>query len=57
MKWIKHFQSFAKASIDDKVILIVVRHESHKGTETLEYANPLRLLFCAFEDYNKEYVK
>lgn len=38
MKWINHFQSFVKASIDDKVIQIVDGHASHKGIETLEYA-------------------
>lgn len=37
-KWIKHFQSFVKASIDDKVILIFDGHASYKGIETLEYA-------------------
>lgn len=38
LKWLKHFQSFVKSSIDDKVILIVDGHVSHKGLETLEYA-------------------
>lgn len=38
LKWMKHFQSFVKASIDDEVILIVDGHASHKGIETLEYA-------------------
>lgn len=37
-KWIKHFQSFVKASVNDKIILIVDGHASHKGIETLEYA-------------------
>lgn len=38
LKWMKHFQRFVKASIDDKVILIIDGHASHKGIETLEYA-------------------
>ncbi|KAH9632846.1 hypothetical protein HF086_013633 [Spodoptera exigua] len=38
LKWMKHFQSFVKSSTEDKVILIVDGHASHKGIETLEYA-------------------
>lgn len=38
LKWLKHFQSFVKSSIKDKVILIVDGYASHKGLDTLEYA-------------------
>lgn len=38
LKWLKHFQSFVKSSINDKVILIVDGHASHKGIECLEFA-------------------
>lgn len=39
MKEIKDSQNFAKASIDNKVILIVDGYESYKGIETLKYEN------------------
>ncbi|CAK1598648.1 unnamed protein product [Parnassius mnemosyne] len=32
-KWLVHFQLHVKASLDDKVLLIVDRHISHKGIE------------------------
>lgn len=38
VKWLHHFQSFVKASHDDKVLLIVDGHASHKSFEALNFA-------------------
>lgn len=38
VKWLKHFQSHVKASIHDKVLLILDGHASHKGLEALNFA-------------------
>lgn len=37
-KWLVHFQLHVKASLDDKVLLIVDGHISHKGIESLTFA-------------------
>lgn len=37
-KWLVHFQSHVKASLEDKVLLIVDGHISHKGIESLSFA-------------------
>ncbi|CAG5003822.1 unnamed protein product [Parnassius apollo] len=37
-KWFVHFQLHVKASLDDKVLLIVDGHISHKGIESLTFA-------------------
>lgn len=38
VKWLRHFQSYAKASVDEKVLLVVDGHASHKGIDCLSYA-------------------
>lgn len=38
VKWLQHFQSFVKASHNDKVLLIVDGHASHKSFEALNFA-------------------
>ncbi|KAH9630861.1 hypothetical protein HF086_014602 [Spodoptera exigua] len=37
-KWLVHFQLHVKASLDDKVLLVVDGHISHKGIESLKFA-------------------
>lgn len=38
LQWLKHFQKYAKASQDDKVLLILDGHSSHKYLDALIYA-------------------
>lgn len=38
LKWLKHFQTYAKANLEDKVILILDGHASHKGIDALNYS-------------------
>lgn len=37
-KWLKHFQSYVKASVENKVLLILDGHISHKGIDCLTFA-------------------
>ncbi|CAH2007781.1 unnamed protein product [Acanthoscelides obtectus] len=38
VKWLQHFQSFVKASHNDKILLIVDGHASYKSFEALNFA-------------------
>lgn len=38
LKWLKHFQTHVRASVDNKVILILDGHASHKGIDALTFA-------------------
>jgi len=37
LKWLKHFAAHAKPSADEKVILLLDRHASHKTLQAMEY--------------------
>ncbi|KAI4468277.1 hypothetical protein MML48_2g00013894 [Holotrichia oblita] len=43
-KWLKHFLRYTKASQDNKVLLLLDAHGSHKGLEALEFAKRMVLL-------------
>lgn len=38
LKWLKHFATFVKPAVEDKVLLIVDGHSSHKQLDVLNYA-------------------
>lgn len=47
VKWLKHFVLHVKSSNENKVLLILDGHSSHKGLEVLEYAKENGIiLFC-----------
>lgn len=47
LKWLKHFVKFVKPSVDEKVLLLVDGHSSHKSLEVLTFAKENGIvLFC-----------
>lgn len=44
LQWSKHFQKYAKASLYDKVLLILDGHSSHKYLDALIYAKEQRIV-------------
>ncbi|XP_030758537.1 uncharacterized protein LOC115884179 [Sitophilus oryzae] len=51
LKWLQHFSKYVKPSAEDKVLLIVDDHASHKNLKVLEYAKSHRIILVSLPSH------
>lgn len=56
-KWLQHFLRYTKASNDNKVLLLLDGHGSHKGLESLEFAKANGIVVFCFPAHCSHHVQ
>jgi len=57
LKWLKHFASHAKPSVNEKVILLLDGHASHKTLEAVEYGRTHGIVMISFPPHSTHHMQ
>lgn len=57
LKWLKHFAAHAKPSVDEKVILLLDGHASHKTLEAVEYGRTHGIDMISFPSHSTHHMQ
>jgi len=57
LKWLKHFAAHAKPSNDEKVILLLDGHGSHKTLQAVEYARAHGIVMISFPPHSTHHMQ
>ena len=57
LNWLKHFASHAKPSVNEKVILLLDGHASHKSLEAVEFARANGIVMISFPPHSTHHMQ